>query len=403
MSKPTPGTQYTVQNGDTIERIAATAYGDAGRSAEIIRANPSIIVSPGVVLILPPDEDLTAFTPSTDGLGLFIGGREIPTENMRIMRSLDSIANGWTATIAWQLGDDPALDALIRPYRYADASVFINSTLAIAGRVYGTAPGLGGRSELNLEGWSFAADLIDSTLKAPYESNNVTLSQRVKEVAAPFNLKVESDLETDGKFDRVTATSAQRAGDHLLELSSQRGALINSDPDGALRIFKVTGEGESVGTIEEGTPGFSGFEAGFDGRARFNAYIFLSQTPGDPSTNATAVDKAVPVTRFMTFSGNDTTTGEAQQAADWRKTKALADALTIPIQAEGFKAPNGKEWAPGQTVTLISPTLFMPDGFEMLIRSTEMVQAPGGEGTTLNLVPPGVYTGADIVEPWLSE
>lgn len=116
-----------------------------------------------------------------------------------------------------------------------------------------------------------------------------------------------------------------------------------------------------------------------------------------------AVDKAVPVTRFMTFSGNDTTTGETQKAADWRKTKALADALTIPIQAEGFNAPNGEEWAPGQIVTLISPTLFMPKGFEMLIRSTEMVEAGGGKGTTLNLVPPGVYTGADIVEPWLSE
>jgi len=403
MSKPTPGTQYTVQNGDTIERIAAIAYGDASRSAQIIRANPSAIVSPGIVLIIPPDEDLTAFTPSKDGLSLFIGNREIPTESMRIVRSLDSMINGWTAIIAWQPGDDPALDKLIRPYSYAAANAFVNKSLAVAGKLYKPSPGLGGRSQLGLEGWSFAADLVDSTLKAPYESNNVTLSQRVTEVAAPFSLKVVSDLETDGKFDRVTATSAQRAGDHLLELSSQRGALINSDPNGTLRIFKVTGEGKSVGTIEEGAPGFSGFEGDFDGRARFNAYIFLSQTPGDPSTNAVAIDKVVPVTRFMTFSGNDTTTGEAQQAADWRKTKALADALTIPIQAEGFKAPNGEEWAPGQTVTLISPSLFMPNGFEMLIRSTEMVQAPGGEGTTLNLVPPGVYTGADIVEPWLSE
>lgn len=403
MSKPTPGTQYTVQNGDTIERIAAIAYGDASRSAEIIQANPSAIVSPGIVLIIPPDEDLTTFTPSKDGLSLFLGGHEIPTESMRVVRSLDSMVNGWTAVIAWLPGDDPELDKLIRPYSYAAASAFVNKSLAVAGKLYKTSPGLGGRSQLNLEGWSFAADLVDSTLKAPYESNNVTLSQRVKEVAAPFSLKVASDLETDGKFDRVTVTPVQRGGDHLLELSSQRGALINSDPDGTLRIFKVTGEGKSVGTIEEGAPGFSGFEGDFDGRARFNAYIFLSQTPGDPSTNAVAVDKAVPVTRFMTFKGNDTTTGEAQQAADWRKTKALADALTIPIQAEGLKAPNGEEWAPGQTVTLISPTLFMPNGFEMLIRSTEMAQASGGEGTTLNLVPPGVYTGADIVEPWLSE
>ena len=403
MSKPTPGEQHTVQNGDTIERIAAIAYGDASRSAEISRANQTRVIAPGVVIIIPADTTSAELTPTTDGLSLFIGGREIPTESMRIMRSLDSLANGWTATIAWELGDDPALDKLIRPYSYSDASAFINKVLAVTGRLYKTSTGLGGRSEANLEGWSFAADMIDSTLKPPYEANNMTLAQRVSDVAAPFNLKVVSDLETDGKFDRVTSKETQKAGEHLLTLSAQRGALINSAPDSTLRIFRVTTEGASVGTIEEGAPGFSGFGGDFDGRKRHNVYRFLSQTPGNASASAVSVDTAVPVTRFTTSKGNDTTTGEVQKAADWRKTKALADALTIPIQAEGFKAPNGEEWAPGQTVTLISPTLFMPNGFEMLIRSTEMVQASGGEGTTLNLVPPGVYTGADIVEPWLSE
>ncbi len=218
MSKPTPGTQYSVQNGDTIERIAAIAYGDASRSAEIIRANPSVIISPGVVIIIPPDDDPTAFTPSKEGLSLFIGGNEVPTESMRIIRSLDSMVNGWTAVIAWQPGDDPAFDKLIRPYSYAPASAFVNKSLAVAGKLYKPSPGLGGRSQLALEGWSFAADLVDSTLKAPYESNNVTLSQRTKEVAAPFNLKVVSDLETDGKFDRVTVTATQRGGDHLLAM-----------------------------------------------------------------------------------------------------------------------------------------------------------------------------------------
>lgn len=400
MSKPTPGTQYVVQNGDTIERIAAIAYGDATRAAEITRANQTKNIAPGVTLIIPADVTTLDIVSDTEGLSLFIGGNELPTESMRITQSLDALANGWTAIIAWQLDDDPILDALIRPYRFADASAFVNKTLAIAGRLYKTSTGLAGRSEASLEGWSFAADLIDSTIKPPYESNNVTLRQRVEEVAAAFNLKVVSDLETDGQFDRVTATAAQQAGAHILTLSAQRGALINSDPDGTLRIFRVTDESHPVGTIEEGTPGFSGFAAGFDGRARFNAYRFLSQTPGESSTNAVSIDNAVPVTRSRTFTANDTTAGEAQKAADWRKTKALADALTIPIRAEGFKAPNGEDWAPGQTVTLISPTLFIPDGFEMLIRSTEMEQAPGGDATVLNLVPPGVYTGAEIVEPW---
>ena len=400
MSKPTPGQPYVVQSGDSVERIAAIAYGDASRSVEITRANQAVNIAPGVTLIIPADTARKDIAPTDEGISLVIGGRAIPTEGMRVSRSIDALADGWTAAIAWQFGDDTELDKIIAPYRYAQASVFINGSLAITGRQYGIVPSLTGRNAASLSGWSFAADMIDSTLKPPYEANNVTLLQRAKEVAATFSLTVESDLETDGQFDRVTAVPAQTAGAHILSLAAQRGVLINSDPDGTLRLFVVDANQTPVGTIEEGAPGFSGFVADFDGRARFNTYRFLSQTPGDSSAAAVAVDNAVPVTRFTTFSGNDTTTGEAQQAADWRKTKALADALTIPVEAEGFKAPNGEDWAPGQIVTLISPTLFIPDGFPMLIRATEMRQEPGGDRTTLSLVPPSVYTGGEIVEPW---
>lgn len=400
MSKPTPGRTYVVRNGDTVTRIAAIAYGDAGRASEILRANQAVNIVPGVTLIIPADAQQQAVLPDSDGLAIVIGGREVPTESMRLFRSLDNLANGWTAVIARQPETDPELEELIRPYRFTDANAFINKQIAITGRLYNTSPGLAGRNQASLEGWSLAADMVDSTLKPPYEANKVTLEQRVKDVAATFNLSVTSDLEVDGQFDRVTATAGQKAGEHVLGLASQRGALINSDPDNTLRIFKVRADGVPVGTIEEGSPGFSGFAATFDGRNRFNSYRFLSQTPGDSSAAAVSIDDAVPVTRFTTFSANDTTTGETQAAADWRKTKALADALTIPIQADGLTAPNGKIWTPGQFVTLVSPTLFMPSGFLMLVRSVEMQQASGGVGTTLNLVPPGVYTGGEIAEPW---
>ena len=400
MPKPTPGRPYVVQPGDTALRIAAIAYGDATRAFVIVRANQAREIVPGVTLVIPDDNVVPDAAPTPDGLSLVVGGVAMPTENLRIVRSLDSLADGWTATIAWLPGADADLDAIIRPYGYAQASAFIDGELAVSGRLYGVSPALAARSQLSLEGWSFAADMIDSTLKPPYEANKVTLRQRVEDIAATFNLAVTSDLEVDGQFDRVAATPSQSAGGHILSLASQRGVLISSNPDGTLRIFKVSGDSQPVGTIEEGQPGFSGFGASFDGRSRFNAYRFLSQTPGDSSANAVAIDDAVPVTRFMTFSGNDTTTGETQQAADWRKTKAVADALSIPIRAEGFKAPNGDTWAPGQVVTVVSPTLFMPDGFDMLIRSVEMTQDPGGDATVLKLVPPGVYSGVDIVEPW---
>jgi len=401
--KPYPGSHYVAKQGDTAERIAAIAYGDSARAPEIERANATKKIVVGTILVIPDTVPFIPPAPSTEGLSLSIGGAQVVTESLRISRSLDSLADGWAARLAWTPGADVDFDKRARPYSYTPSHAYIDGEIAISGRLYRTATVLGARRSMDLEGWSLAADMVDSTLQPPFESNKVTLTQRVIEVASVFGLRVFSDLTIDGQFDRVTAGPTEQAGAHLLSLAAQRGVLINSDADGSVRIFTVDSNAPIVGTIEEGRPGFSGFSGDFDGRARFNAYRFFSQTPGETGVSVTAVDNAVPITRFSAYSGNDTTAGEAVKAVEWRRTKALADAMSMPITAAGFRAPSGETWAPGQRVTLISPTLFLPNGFTMLIRSVEMVSGAGGDTTLLGLVPPAVYTGGDIVDPWVSE
>jgi prophage tail gpP-like protein len=67
----------------------------------------------------------------------------------------------------------------------------------------------------------------------------------------------------------------------------------------------------------------------------------------------------------------------------------------------GWTAPNGELWRDNTLVTVQSDTIFCPDGFTFLIRSVEFEVTDKGYATNLNLVPPQVFSGEEIEEPWL--
>lgn len=65
--KPTPGSQYTVETGDTLPSIASSAYGDPAKQSLIRDVNQSQIkfsnvedVAPGQVILIPLDTVLDA-------------------------------------------------------------------------------------------------------------------------------------------------------------------------------------------------------------------------------------------------------------------------------------------------------------------------------------------------------
>lgn len=65
--KPTPGQQYTTVQGDTLEKIASSAYGDPNKSNLIFDVNQTQetftaagVLATGTVLIIPVDTELNA-------------------------------------------------------------------------------------------------------------------------------------------------------------------------------------------------------------------------------------------------------------------------------------------------------------------------------------------------------
>jgi len=419
---PTPGYQYKVVGGDRITRIAATAYGTQDKARLIVSANPVLNGRPisleklptiyaGDILNIPLVAENEALKTAAskkiipgknkDDFTLIIDGLEIPVQSGKVIRTMDTASDGWTARVAWNPGENKEIDKRLLPYALPPASVYIGGKLQVNGILYTVEPEMNEAGIVkNLDGFSFTADAIDSTLKPPYEKNNITLKQRAEEQVQHLGIKAIFDVDEGGKFDRMTAEPTDTIFSHLAKYAAQRSVLISSTPSGDMLFTRANVNGSPVGTLEESQPLPIGWAAKYDGRKRFNSYKVIGQSPGGVSKTATAIDKDVPRSRFKTIEAHDTITGDIQTVADWQRSKQLAEALTFPFPVSGWYDPSGNLWEPNTIVTVISRTLDVPQGFNFLIRSVTFEYSTDGRKTTLSLIPPQVYTTEKLPVPW---
>ena len=412
------GKQYTVVAGDTLSGIAAQAYGDGSLWPRIKQANQSQFkddnpdtIFPGQKLNIPLEADLNKLKTelassrlSNKKLGdltILIDGSETEYTAARVIRTMDTFADGWTATIPWNPGEDEVLDKKMIPFSYPTASIYIGGELIVNGVLYTHNPSLSVSGSINnVEGWSFTADGIDSTIKPPYEKNKTSLEQIATELADTLGIKAIFDFDSGGAFDRITASPSDTIFSHLSKLAEQRGLILTSTPSGDM-LFTKTIESKSVGTLEEGDGLTLGFGAKFDGRQRFNAYRVIGQSPSFLAAKVgIANDDNVPRSRFLTSEANETTKGNIINAADWKRSKQIAKALEIPFNTEGWYAPDGSLWAPNTNLTVNSKTLGLPNGFTFAIKRVELSIDENKQSAKLSLVPPQVFTGEPLEDPW---
>lgn len=421
MPKAVAGKPYTIVSGDNLTRIAKQAYGEPSKwtliwdtnKATLRSGNPDLIF-PGEVIQLPlnpevakiqkalglPDDTLTGKEP--DDFTLILDGNEILVESGRVVRTMDTITDGWTARIAWD-PDNTTLAKVLRPYSYGGAEVYLGSQLAQRGLVYTLKSTLDAEGQsVSLEGFSRAADAIDSSVQPPYERKKITLEQRARELIEPLGLSVTFEVDEDEQFNKVTAAPSDTIFSHLASLATQRHVLMSSDVEGNV-VFYQSRVTKPVGVILEDLPPYQTLEATFDGRKRFNAYRIIGPSRKRRAGNAIeaiARDDNVPRSRSKTERVTEATAGDIQSIADWRRSKQAADALTIAFPVDSWYSPKGELWRENTIVTVVSKTIFAPDGFDFLVRSVEYIFEAGGTTAVLNLVPPEVYTGKPIKEPW---
>jgi len=421
MSKAVAGQPYTVVTGDTLSGIAAQSYGNGRKWPIIWKANQTTLRSgnpdlifPGEIINVPVDpeqqlvENEIARASSADLKGkdrddftFEVDGIEIPIQTGTLIRTMDTAADGFGVNIQWDTENEEIYN-LLCPYKYQAVKCYLGGKRVFTGTLYKTSPSISESGvQMALEGATGTADIVDSTMRPPFESKKITLKDRAEEIIGPLGIPVIYDFEDTEIFDRVTADPTDTIFDHLSSLAKQRGVLISSTREGELIFYRAATAGTPVGTLEEGRFPVRSLSASFDGRSRFNSYKAIANSPNDKRINAVSKDNLVPKSRFMTFNADDSTAGNISAAADWRRSKQLAEALILEIPVDSWYAPSGDLWEENTLVTLVSKSLHIPDGFDFSIKRVEYNFQEDGTTALLSVVPPQVYTGEMLEEPWL--
>jgi prophage tail gpP-like protein len=382
---------------------------DANKST--LKSGDPNLIYPGEVILIPTiaevepleGDDILAGDSPQD-FTILLDGERLVVQSARALRTMNTAADGFNAVQMWPR-DVPELEGLVRPYRYEKAQVYVGGQLVLTGQLYTPTNEANDKAYTQrLMGASYTKDVVDSSVQPPYEYQNIAIDQLLKQLVEPLgiDLVVDPDIDVGGPFQRVTAQSSDKIFDFAARLAKQRSLLISSTPRGELLLTaaKIT---ESVGTIGDELPPGRELTATFDGAKRFHAYTVMSKRRGSKTKRATATDLVVPRSRLTTIQADETEAGNIQKTADWERSKRLADALTIPFPVSDWYAPNGQLWRENTIVTVQSPIIYSPFGFDFMIRSVDYIYDKAGRSGTLNIVPPEVYTGEPLVEPWAEE
>lgn len=335
-----------------------------------------------------------------------INGKAIYAQSGKVRRAIDTVADAFTVSIRWDAVNEN-LAELLAPYGYQAAECYLGKDLVVNGILYNQKIRYSRDGIVkDLESFSLPIDIVDTNCRQPFEQTKITLKDRIETLVEPFGLKVVYDIIADEPFDRVTSSPDDKVFDHLLGLAQQRGALLTSTPLGELLVTEANTLGSPVDSITEELPPATEYTIEFNGRERFSEYQARAQSPGRRSRSksklkvASAFDSVVPYTRFMSFNADETTMGNIQKAADWRRSKEVARALTIPIPVYSWYDKNNNLWKENTIVTVKSEQLQIPDGYNFLIRAVDYMFGRDGTPAVLHVVPPQVYTGEEIPEPW---
>jgi prophage tail gpP-like protein len=357
-----------------------------------------------------------------------IEGREIPIISASISRSIDTMADGWTCDLQWIPGRDKQLDARIGPYTYAKVQIYIGQRLVNTGRLYAVKNQFNERGlTKHLECWSYTADLVDSMITplSQYEWQATDLYGIAQKECQQFGIDVGiSQIVTGARYSRLTepfdvvqAGMTETYSDLFTKLAYQRGAMCTNDLYGMLLLTMGALTGPIAATLgeqdirayQESIGGSSakseGWAAGFDGRKRFATYAVYGQS-GNPEESSNlgilseATDSRVPQGRRTNIIVSDVTAGNANVTAAWHRSRQLVQALTIPFPVIGYYTPAGGLWNPNDLVIVQAPSLDINIATKFLVRQIDYEYTTGGETAKLYLVPPEVYTGEPVREPW---
>lgn len=417
MAIPKAGEQYIVVDGDRLWWIARDVYGSPWEYPRIVTANPHIngrgqapdgspLIFEGDILWIPEESVTEESEGTVVGSGqenyflLTLNDEPVPVVSAELIRTMDTGSDKFTAVIDPDNITETAKKSLI-PFSYAKCTVRISGELKLTGAVYEWQPSLSSNKRtITITGYSKTIDLVDSSVNPPYEEVNVSLVARANRICRDMGVKAIFESGADETFDKVTAGSGEKRFAHLAKLAKERGLLLSNTPSGNPIFLRANRVIDPIGSITESKEGALSFTANFNGRKRYSSYRIVGEAYDGSPTSRTVTDGSVNRPRYFVRKERRGDKGTLLTTAEWERSKALADALTMSIPVDSWKSDRDILWSENKYVTVTSKSLFIPNGVDLLIRNVRYKYESKKRTAILDVVPREVFTGEEIPDIW---
>lgn len=287
------------------------------------------------------------------------------------------------------------------PFSFVEMTAFVGTTEFFRGTMLGVEPDCdaNGRT-VTVTACALPAILGDCTLayKAiPYEFENVTTEEILRQVAGAFGLNVDLQTDLGGPLEKKSIDPSSVALDFLVKIVKERNAVLTNTPTGELLCWQSIKPGAPVGLLhQENIPSI---------RSKFSSQDYYSEVTGiaakrrkdeDPPPPHTEVNPFLrTIRRPLVFKVQNTEDGGAETSSKARLGRMFANMATYEIDdLPSWYIPDGsKLWERNTTVNVYAPNAMIYKEYEFLIRTVVFKENRNGRKTGLELALPGAFSG----------
>lgn len=315
-------------------------------------------------------------------------------KSARIPFGIEQIANSFELTVTdrWS-GQDNAY-----PIRVGSAcEVLLDGETVITGYVDDNTPEFdAGSHSISIAGRDRTGDLVDcSAIHKSGQWANATLDKIVRDVCAPFGIKVIIDAPLGEKFSTFSIQEGETAHECIDRACRMRAVMPVSDGKGNLVITRAK-SGAPVAELIQGE-NILYARGEFSLRERFSTYYIKGQDRGsDDNTDtpenhtqvsATATDSFVKRYRPLIVLAEDKGAHATfKQRAEWERNVRRGRSARATVRMNGWRNVSGELWRANTMVRLISPYLGAPDVNLLIVGGTYIKDESMGTVTELSLV-----------------
>jgi prophage tail gpP-like protein len=335
---------------------------------------------------------------SDDQVEIFVSaGKLIGWKSVEVVRTIESVASGFSLTMSELELDDPARRILRRG---DDVEVRIAGVPMLKGYIWKLAPSYSPSDHsIAVTGWDVTADLQKCSNKAPLHVP-ARLEMIVADICKPFGISVSVDVDTGAVFHSFTPEVGASADSIIDKLVRYRGVIRVSDGVGGL-LITLPGSEPATTSLSTGDNILTG-SAVYDDSERFQEITLEAQrdvgwggVDEGASIVAVATDPNMNAERYLPLVDipTDPPDGKiALQALAQREINLRAgrsQRVTYTVRGWRHNGDDGPLWNPGELVTIADPWLAVSQ--VMLLTTASFSFAKNKRKTKLSFMIPEAF------------